>query len=109
MRYLTDFRYRQRQPQFHSEQAEDPEKIVRMITQEMQDTFVEVRSASARHLADERQLEKQLRHIRRVRRLERKRSLLSTRAETTWQRQRCVRSHTDEAQTQAEKILLTST
>ena len=46
------------------EQAEDPEKIVRMITQEMQDTLVEVRSASARHLADKRHIEKQLRHIR---------------------------------------------
>jgi len=46
------------------EQAEDPEKIVRMITQEMQDTLVEIRSASARHLADKRKLENQLRHIR---------------------------------------------
>jgi len=45
------------------EQAEDPEKIVRLITQEMQDTLVEVRSESARHMADRRQVAKQLHHI----------------------------------------------
>ena len=90
------------------EQAEDPEKIARMITQEMQDTLVEVRSASARHLADERQLEKQLRHIR---------------AESAgWQRKAELaidkgrddlakaalreKSYVDEAQTQAEKDLV---
>ncbi len=44
------------------DQAEDPEKIVRMITQEMQETLVEVRSASARHIADKKHLHKQIRY-----------------------------------------------
>lgn len=47
------------------DRAEEPEKIIRLIVQEMEDTLVEVRSAAVKTVAERKEIERRLGELRR--------------------------------------------
>ena len=63
------------------EKAEDPEKIIRLMIQEMEDTLVEIRSAAAKCIADRKE------NGRHIEYLEREKSEWARRAELAVRRE----------------------
>ena len=45
------------------DKAEDPDKIIRMVIQEMEETLIEVRSSAAKAIADQKDVERRLKRL----------------------------------------------
>lgn len=59
------------------DKAEDPEKMVRLMIQEMEDTLVEVKSTAARVLADQKNIDRQMERIQNEKSLWERRAVLA--------------------------------
>lgn len=48
------------------DRAENPEKMIRLVIQEMEETLVEVRSSAAKTIADQKDLQRQLKRLKQI-------------------------------------------